>query len=105
MLTVKENNSFCFLKISVLRFLGIVIRCIANKEIFLLVKVTLSLRSTFSGNRARISCDVIDFALLPDLRILAGERFFVRCRVTSKSALLEKMQLCKKKKKKFSTEL
>lgn len=42
MLTVKEKNSFCFLENSVLRFLGNVIRCIANEEIFLLVKVTLS---------------------------------------------------------------
>lgn len=42
MLTVKEKNSFCFLEISVLRFLGNVIRCIANEEIILLVKVTLS---------------------------------------------------------------
>ena len=29
-------------------------------------------------------CDVIDFALLPALRILAGKRFVVRCHVTSK---------------------
>ena len=36
------------------------------------------------GNRARIPCDVIDFALLPALRILAGKRFIVRCYVTSK---------------------
>ena len=42
MLTVKENNSFFFLEILVLRFLGNVIRCIANEEIFLFVKVTLS---------------------------------------------------------------
>ena len=36
------------------------------------------------GNRACIPCDVIDFELLPALRILAGKRFIVRCHVTSK---------------------
>lgn len=36
------------------------------------------------GNRACIPCNVIDFALLPALRILAGKRFIVRCHVTSK---------------------
>ena len=40
--------------------------------------------STCESKRARIPCVVIDFALLPALRILAGKRFIIRCHVTSK---------------------
>ena len=41
-------------------------------------------RSTFAGNSALLPSDVIDFALLPAQRLLAGNRFLVRCHVTSK---------------------
>ena len=41
-------------------------------------------RSTFAGNSALLSSDVIDFALLPAERILAGSSFIVRCHVTTK---------------------
>ena len=40
--------------------------------------------STFAGNSALLPSDVIDFALLPAQRLLAGNRFIVRCHVTSK---------------------
>ena len=41
-------------------------------------------RSTFAGNSALLLSDVIDFAMLPAQRFLAGKRFIVRCHVTSK---------------------
>ena len=41
-------------------------------------------RSTFEGNSALLPSDVIDFALLPAQRLLAGSSFIVRCHVTSK---------------------
>ena len=45
-------------------------------------------RSTFAGNSALLPSDVIDFALLPAQRLLAGKSagnsFIVRCHVTSK---------------------
>ena len=41
-------------------------------------------RSTFAGNSAPLSYDVIDFALLPAQRLLPGNSFIVRCHVTSK---------------------
>ena len=41
-------------------------------------------RSTFAGSSALLPSDVIDFALLPAERILAGNSFIVRCHVTSK---------------------
>ena len=43
-----------------------------------------SRRSTFAGNSALLASDVIDFALLPAQRLLAGNSFIVRCHVTSK---------------------
>ena len=41
-------------------------------------------RSTFASNSALLPSDVIDFALLPAQRLLAGNMFIVRCHVTSK---------------------
>ena len=41
-------------------------------------------RSTFAGNSALLPSDVIDFAMLPAQRFLAGNSFIVRCHVTSK---------------------
>ena len=41
-------------------------------------------QSTFAGNSALLPSDVIDFALLPAQRLLAGNSFIVRCHVTSK---------------------
>ena len=41
-------------------------------------------RSTFVGNSALLPSDVIDFAMLPAQRFLAGNSFIVRCHVTSK---------------------
>ena len=41
-------------------------------------------RSTFAGNSALLPSDVIDFALLPAQRLLAGNSFIVGCYVTSK---------------------
>ena len=41
-------------------------------------------RSTFAGNSVSFPSDVIDFALLPAQRLLAGNSFIVRCHVTSK---------------------
>ena len=41
-------------------------------------------RSTFAGKSALLLSDVIDFALLPARRLLAGNSFIVRCHVTSK---------------------
>ena len=41
-------------------------------------------RPTFAGNSALLTSDVIDFALLPAQRLLAGNSFTVRCHVTSK---------------------
>ena len=41
-------------------------------------------RSTFAGNSALLPSDVIDFAMLPAQRLLAGNSFIVRCHVTSK---------------------
>ena len=41
-------------------------------------------RSTFAGNSALLPSDVMDFALLPAKRLLAGNSFIVRCHVTSK---------------------
>ena len=41
-------------------------------------------RSKFAGNSALLPSDVIDFALLPAQRLLAGKSFIVRCHVTSK---------------------
>ena len=43
-----------------------------------------SRRSTFAGNSALLPSDVIDFAMLPAQRFLAGNSFIVRCHVTSK---------------------
>ena len=43
-----------------------------------------SRRSTFAGDSALLSSDVIDFALLPAQTLLAGNSFIVRCHVTSK---------------------
>ena len=40
--------------------------------------------STFAGNSAQLPSDVIDFALLPAQRLLAGNSFIVRCHGTSK---------------------
>ena len=39
------------------------------------------LRSTFAGNIALFPSDVIDFAMLPAQRLLAGNSFIVRCHV------------------------
>ena len=47
-------------------------------------KGKLRRRSTFAGNSALSPSDVIDFALLPAPRILAGNSFIVRCHVISK---------------------
>ena len=41
-------------------------------------------RSTFAGNSALLPSNVIDFALLPAQRLLAGNSFIIRCHVTSK---------------------
>ena len=41
-------------------------------------------RSTYTGNSALLPSDVIDFALLPAQRLLAGNSFIVRCHVTAK---------------------
>ena len=41
-------------------------------------------RLTFAGNSALLPSDVIDFALLPAQRLLAGNSFIVRCHVTLK---------------------
>ena len=41
-------------------------------------------RSTFAGNSALLPSDVIDFAMLPAQRFLAGNSFIVRCHVASK---------------------
>ena len=41
-------------------------------------------RSTFAGNSALLPSDVIDFAMLPAQKLLAGNSFIVRCPVTSK---------------------
>ena len=41
-------------------------------------------RSTFAGNSALLPSDVIDFAMLPAKRFLAGNSFILRCHVTSK---------------------
>ena len=41
-------------------------------------------RSTFAGNSALLPSDVVDFALLPAKRLLAGNIFSVRYHVTSK---------------------
>ena len=41
-------------------------------------------RSTFVGNSALLPSDVINFALLPAQRLLAGNNFFVRRHVISK---------------------
>ena len=41
-------------------------------------------RSTFVGNSALLPSEVIDFAMLPAQRLLAGNSFIVRCHVTSK---------------------
>ena len=43
-----------------------------------------SCRSTFASNSALLPSDVVDFALLPAQRLLAGKNFIVRCHVTSK---------------------
>ena len=41
-------------------------------------------RSTFACNSALLPSDVIDFAMLPAERYLAGNSFIVRCHMTSK---------------------
>ena len=41
-------------------------------------------RPTFAGNSALLPSDVIDFAMLPAQRLLAGNSFIGRCHVTSK---------------------
>ena len=41
-------------------------------------------RSTFVGNSELLPSDIIDFAMLPAQRFLAGNSFIVRCHVTSK---------------------
>ena len=42
------------------------------------------LRLTFAGNSALLPSDVMDFALLPAQRLLAGNSFIIRCHMTSK---------------------
>ena len=44
-------------------------------------------RSTFAGKSALLPSDVIDFALLPAQRLLAGNSFIFRCHVTSKQPM------------------
>ena len=41
-------------------------------------------RSTFAGNSALLPTDVIDFAMLPAQKLLAGNNFIVTYHVTSK---------------------
>ena len=53
-------------------------------------------RSTFAGNSALLLSDVIDFAMLPAQRRLAGNSLIVRCHVTSKKPMGARALLGKK---------
>ena len=81
------NSAFCFLRISNELFPK---EAQKEKRVTATKRKTCngnsngSLRSTFVGNSALLPSDVIDFALFPAQRLLAGNRFIVRCHMTSK---------------------
>ena len=72
------NSSFCFPRISMFP------RGVAEGNIKIRATTTAVVGQHFAGNSALLPSDVIDFALLPAQRLLAGNSFIVRCHVTSK---------------------